>query len=111
MGNIILWILWIVSIIAVFSFSLYRNNKKVNKIYNYWNVNDHLQKTINILDDAPWEKPVIIDAKVTKKQDKWIQLKYKDGTIENIAFTAFNLSSIECWNKIKYDKYYALLNK
>lgn len=98
--QIISIIIGIIIGIIICCIDYYRTVNKVRKIYKSWNVGDHLKQTVKLLFEAPWVEPIITDAIVTKKQDKWIEVKYKDGNTENIDFSIFNIDAIEGWEKV-----------
>ena len=88
-------ILTIVCILIV----MYLSNRPIDKLYNSLNIGDTLilKKRPDYM--APWDGE-IPTTKVIKKENRWIQIQYKNGYVENINFKYYNRSKVKRWRKI-----------
>ena len=90
----------LILVIACILLVMYLLNRPIDKLYNSLNVGDSL--ILNKRPDymAPWDGEIPI-TKVIKKENRWIQIQYKSGYIENINFKYYNRSEVKLWRKIK----------
>lgn len=78
----------------------YKLMKQIKKKYNELNVGDNIYQKFNYnLIDPPWSGTMVQHAKITKKGNKWVEIKYDDGRIENIKFNLSHIITIDCWKK------------
>lgn len=90
----------LILVIACILLVMYLLNRPIDKLYNSLNVGDSL--ILNKRPDymAPWDGEIPI-TKVIKKENRWIQIQYKNGYLENIKFNYDNRSKVKLWCKIK----------
>ena len=81
----------------------YIKAKTIDELYASINVGDHLRREKKDKYGPPWANKIIKNVIVTKKENRWIQVKDDNGRLIDISFDYYNSNELKLWKKIRMD--------
>lgn len=78
----------------------YRKAKTIDDLYESINVGDHLRREKIDKYGPPWANKFTKNVIVTKKENRWIQVKDDNGILSDIPFDYYNSDELKLWKKI-----------